>query len=110
MSAIYRMNYSSRSGNSGGVIYLGHSTIAGADQAGALYDGSYVQEGDSLKVSVNLTVPAGTTLVTGKQITQDTVMPMTGDWPLNFANGQKLVMFIWNNPVQVAFEKIRDVP
>lgn len=110
MSAIYRMNYSGRNGFAGGVMYLGHSTIAGADQAGALYDGSYIQDDDGLRVSVNLTVPAGTKMAGGREITQPTIMPMTGKFPLNFDNGQRLTMFIWNKPVQVAFEKIRDLP
>ncbi|MBC8128834.1 MAG: hypothetical protein H7Y08_00765 [Rhizobiaceae bacterium] len=110
MSAIYRMNYSGRNGGAGGVIYLGHSAIAGADQAGTVYEGSYVEENGRMRVSLNLTVPAGTKLASGKEVHQATVMPMTGEFPLNFANGQKLTMFIWGNPVNVAFEKIRDLP
>ncbi len=50
-----------------GMLVLRRGTVTGADIGGCLYEGRYAEETDNLVFELNMTVPAGATLVQGTQ-------------------------------------------
>ncbi len=109
MSALYQMRYQGVSGVGHGAIYIGKGKVLGVDITGARYDGSYTQQGQSLSGNVTLT-GSGAPLVTGQQAPAGTKVPITFSFPGNFATGQFQTVNVAGRPVQVAFDKIGDIP
>jgi len=110
--AFYVMKYEGQTGLGGGAIYIGKGILVGADLAGGKYEGKYTEVGGRLKGAVKITAPpAGTTLVTGQQISGGSVFELNFDFSADFANGkpQNMVGF-GGKPVTVTFDKISDLP
>ncbi|MHB1100527.1 MAG: hypothetical protein ACYC1L_00710 [Alphaproteobacteria bacterium] len=110
MSALYVMNYLGSTGVGIGAIYVGKGTIVGADAGGGRYSGTYVEANGRLKGTFYLSMPNGGQLVTGQQVPPGTKLPISADWPSNFANGQPQQVVVSGNPVQVTLEKVGDIP
>jgi hypothetical protein len=110
MSALYAMRYLGQAGVGVGAIFVGKGKIVGIDVGGGRYDGSYTEQGGRLKGTGTMTFPTGGTLVTGQQAPQGTKIPLTVDWPSNFADGSAHPLTVQGRAVQVTFEKIGDVP
>lgn len=110
MSALYAMRYLGGTGVGMGAIFIGKGIILGVDVSNGRYNGTYTEEGDRLQASLTLSMPTGGVLVTGDQVPPGTEIPLTADWPKDFANGQAQQIIVSGNPVEVTFEKIGDVP
>lgn len=109
MSALYQMRYQGISGIGHGAIYIGKGTMVGVDVTGARYHGSYTDQGGNLSGNVTLT-SAGGSLVTGQPVPAGTKVPITFQLSGNFADGQFKTVNVGGKPVQVAFDKIGDIP
>ena len=109
MSALYQMRYQGVAGMGHGAVYIGKGKVLGVDVTGARYDGSYTQQGANLSGTVTLT-SAGGSLVTGQPVPAGTKVPITFNLPPTFGNGQFQPVTVGGKPVQVAFDKIGDIP
>jgi hypothetical protein len=112
MEGIYVMYFTGSAGAGQGLLILKNGVIVGADVAGVVYDGSYTQEvGGTLDVKVHLTLPPGSSLVTGASAG---ATPMEIDIPVklpeNFGNGQALALKTPTGPINIIFKRLRDVP
>jgi hypothetical protein len=109
MSALYQMRYQGVSGTGHGAVYIGKGKVVGVDLTGAKYLGSYTNQGANLSGTVTLT-SAGGALVTGQPTPPGTQVPITFSLPANFGAGQVQTVTVGGQPVQVAFEKVGDIP
>ena len=109
MSALYQMRYKGVSGVGHGSVYIGKGLILGIDITGARYHGSYANQGQNLAGSTTLT-SAGGTLVTGQPVPAGTKVQITFSLPPTFDNGQFQKITVGGQPVEVAFDKIGDIP
>jgi hypothetical protein len=112
MSAFYIMRYAGTAGQGSGVLYIGRGIVVGVDVVGGKYEGSYSERAGYLRGTVKLTAPtAGVHLVTGQSVPGGQAFDLGFDLPANFANGQpQTVTGVGGRPVQVTFEKIKDLP
>jgi Thoeris protein ThsB, TIR-like domain len=110
MSAFYIMRYLGRTGTGFGAIYIGKGTIVGVDVQNGRYHGTFMEDGGRIKVIATLSLAEGGTLVTGAQVSPGTKLPLSADWPADFANGSPQQIMVQGSPVQVAFEKVGDIP
>ncbi len=111
MSALYLIRFLGHSGIGLGTIYIGKGVILGVDVTNARYSGTYTEEGGRIKGTATLSAPpGGTILVTGDPLPEGQSVPLTADWPANFADGSAQEIVVMGRPVQVTFEKVGDVP
>lgn len=110
MSAFYIMRYLGATGLGFGSLYVGKGAIVGADAGGGHYHGTYTETGGRMKVTATLSMPNGGILVTGAQIPAGTDIPISADWPTNFADGASQAITVAGGEVQVTFEKVGDIP
>ncbi len=110
MSALYAIRFLGQVGIGMGAVYIGKNIIAGIDVAGGKYDGSYAERNGRLIANLTLSFPMGGHLVTGQQLPPGSVVPLSADWPTDFANGQPQTISVLGRTVQVTFEKIKDIP
>lgn len=111
MSALYVMKYAGQADAGGGAVYIGRGKVLGVDITGIKYDGSYTEGAGRMKGTVTLiSPPGGASLVTGLQLSGGQKIPLTIDWPSNFASGQPQQLGVAGRSVSVKFEKIGDVP
>lgn len=111
MSALYIMRYLGQTGIGFGSVYVGNGVILGVDVANGRYKGTYTEEGGRVKVTAQLSAPpGGCMLVTGAQLQPGQSVPLTADWPANFADGQAKAISVLGGEVQVTFEKVGDIP
>lgn len=115
MSALYQMRYQGVAGVGHGAIYIGKGKVLGVDITGARYDGSYTGGGSLLNPGTTLTgavtlTAAGGTLVTGQPVPPGTQVQISFSLPPTFGNGQFQPVTVGGKPVQVAFDKIGDIP
>lgn len=112
MSGIYAMYFTGASGSGHAVFVMKNGVIVGADAVGAVLDGTYKDVGDGmLDVSVTLTVPAGTLLVTGAIAGRNPMaQQITTILPANLGNGRPIGVQTPTGPVNVVFRRLRDIP
>ena len=110
MSALYVMRFLGSSGVGSGVLYVGKGIVLGIDEGGARYSGTYTGKDGRFRGQATLSAPAGATLVTGQQANQAMVIPLSVDWPANFADGNAQSIGVDGKPVNVTFEKLGDTP
>lgn len=110
MSALYTMRYQGEAGLNGGAVYMGHGVVAGVRANGGRFDGTYTQSGGRIFIRFSLIVPAGEALVTGEVTREETMFQLGADWPLDFADGRPQTVFLEGRPIEVVFEKVRDLP
>jgi hypothetical protein len=112
MSAFYLMRYVGTAGQGGGALYVGKGIVVGVDVMGGKYDGSYTEKGGQMKGTVRLTAPtAGAHLVTGQNVAGGQSFDLHFDLPADFANGRpQIITGVGGQPVQVTFEKLKDLP
>ncbi len=111
MNGFYAVYYTGVSGFGNAVLAITNGVIAGADVAGGIYDGTYTATNDGhWDASISLTVPAGTTLVTGQVLPSPMTQTFTANLPVDFANGQALPIQTTMGPVNAIFKKLRDLP
>ncbi|MGM4885303.1 hypothetical protein AB8A20_07990 [Tardiphaga sp. 604_B6_N1_1] len=107
--ALYLMKFVGVADFGGGVLFIGNGKIVGMDIANLRFKGTYTEQSGRFVSSVNMTAPTGATLVTGQQLPAGTVLKLSTDWPLDFANGQQHPLLVEGRPVHVTFEKIDDI-
>lgn len=111
MEGFYVMYYTGVSGFGHAVFILKNGVICGADAAGGILDGKYNRsESGKIAIEVVLTVPAGTTLVTGQSLSSPFSQTISGAVEESFANGQTVPMSTPMGPVNIIFRKLRDLP
>ncbi|WP_347138846.1 hypothetical protein [Paracoccus sp. SSK6] len=108
MQGFYALYYTGVAGFGHAVIVMKDGTIVGADATGGTYDGTYEAVGDNIDIRVDLTVPAGGTLVTGQSLAQSMTQSITATLPMHFGNGQPVAVRTPMGPVNVIFKKLRD--
>jgi hypothetical protein len=95
-----------------GLLLLKNGVIAGADAAGATYDGTYTELDDgTAEGSVTMTVPPGVQLVTGATAaTEPIVHEIPLRLPANLGGGNALPLQTPTGPINIIFKRLRDVP
>jgi hypothetical protein len=112
MAAFYLMRYAGTVGEGAAAIFIGKGIVVGVDVVGGKYDGSYEEKNGRLKGVVKLTAPtAGAHLVTGQNVSGGQSFVLEFDLPPDFANGRpQTIVGVGGRPVQVIFEKLKDLP
>jgi hypothetical protein len=112
MSAFYVMKYLGQEGQGGGAIFIGKGIVVGVDVLGGRYDGNYTEAGGRMKGKVKMTAPpGGAHLVTGQTVPGGASFDLAFDFAQDFANGRpQSLAGVGGRPVQVTFEKLRDLP
>jgi uncharacterized membrane-anchored protein YitT (DUF2179 family) len=111
VNGFYAVYYTGVSGFGNAVLVITGGIVVGADVVGGVYDGSFSQDQDGkFSASISLTVPAGTTLVTGQILPNPFTQTITAILPPDFANGQSLPIQTTMGPVNAIFKKLRDLP
>ena len=109
MSALYLMRYQGVAWMGLGAIYVGKGKVLGIDVTGARYDGAYTSQGTTISGTAVLTPTSGT-LVTGQLVTPGSKVPIAFTLPADLGDGQFQTVMVGGRPVQVAFDKIGDIP
>jgi hypothetical protein len=93
MNAIFSVAYTGQSGRGLAVLVFLQGTIAGADMAGGIYDGTYhLTDDGGLLGKVRMKIPAGVPLVTG---TKPATEPYAVDFEISLPSdmgGEKPVL------------------
>ena len=113
MSALYTMRYAGQTDLSAGagVLYIGRNVVVGVDVGDNRYKGSYTEEAGRMRVELTLSVVADNSqLVTGVTLNKGQTLPISADFPLDFANGTAHQIRVAGNSVSIVFEKIGDIP
>lgn len=108
--ALYKMVYAGREDAGAGVLYIGKGVVIGIDIGDVRYKGTYVVNESLIQVKINMTANSDGTLVTGSTFPRGTSIPITADLPNDFSNGSIQKILIAGQPVNVAFEKLDDIP
>lgn len=108
-AALYLMTFSGKADFGGGAIFIGNGKILGVDVGNLRYKGSYTEQAGRIKIAVTMSAPTGGQLVTGAQLPAGSQLQLSGDWPVDFDNGQPQQVMVSGQPVQVIFEKIDNI-
>lgn len=111
VDGFYRIAFTGTHGSGFGLIVLREGVVAGADVAGATYDGAYELNSsqDGLDLRVTMRAPAGITPVrTGVPLSTPTDISIAANLPVDLANGEPVLIETPLGRVNVAFLKIRD--
>lgn len=112
LNGIYAIFFRGSAGDGHGLVLLRKGTIAGADAAGAIYDGDYrvSEDGRVLNGSVTIVVPPGVSLATGGTAGPD---PLRVEIPLripsDLGDGRAVWLKTPTGPVSIIFNKIREL-
>ncbi|WP_143103458.1 hypothetical protein [Albimonas pacifica] len=111
MDGFYAMYYTGAAGFGHAVFVLSDGILSGADATGGILNGTYsITTSGSVDVDAHLSVPAGTTLVTGQNIPNDFVMDINTSLPRDFADGRVVSVTTSMGPVNVVFKMLRALP
>ena len=105
------MYFTGVAGSGHAVFVMKDGVLVGADALGGVLDGTYTDLGDgNLEVSVVLTVPAGTSLVTGAVAGRESLtQQVTTRLPTNLGNGSPIGVQTPTGLVNVVFKQLRDI-
>jgi len=110
----YRITFTGHFGSGFGVLVFQAGVIAGADVAGAVFDGTYTEKLATYVVDFQVTMnaPAGITPVqTGVPIAVPISLPINGSLLKNEIDSDVPTLLETPlGPVNVLFKKIRDLP
>lgn len=110
MEGFYAVYYTGVAGFGHAVLVIKDGIVTGADVTGGVYDGKFTVSGSGgISIEVTLTVPAGTTLVTGQTFPSPYSQTIKADLPENFANGQPVPVQTPLGPVNAIFKKLRNL-
>jgi hypothetical protein len=114
MDGFFRITFTGTAGSGFGVLVFHKGIIAGADVAGATFDGSYTEDptAKQLDFHVTMNAPAGVTPVqTGVPIAAPMSLPINGTiLEDHIAGGKPALLQTSLGPVNILFQKIRDFP
>lgn len=109
MSALYQLRFQGVAGQAHGSLYLGRGVLLGIDVMGGRYNGSYTEDSGRLVGKASVRV-AAEMLVTGQAVPAGTVVPIGFNLPASFADGGYHEVTVAGQSVNIAFEKLGDVP
>lgn len=114
ISGFFRMAFTGTAGSGFGILVLHSGSIAGADIAGATYDGHY---SDNLATQgadfeITMAAPAGVALVqTGIPLPSPTTIHITGTLRQEDVEAERPILLqTLLGPINILFKKIRDFP
>ncbi len=113
LNGFYAIYFTGVTGSGIGIIAATNGILTGADAAGGIYEGTYKQNPATKQydAKIKLTVPAGTSLVTGAFAGAH---PMSIDivtvLPENLGNQHPVTIQTPTGAVNVIFRKLRDFP
>ena len=111
MNALYIMRYTGQTSVGLGVLYIGKNVVIGIDVGNIRYTGKYTELAGYLEIEVTMSAKTSSgMLVTGATLHKGQTLQITANLPLNFDDGQSHKLYISGQPVNVAFEKISDLP
>lgn len=111
MNALYIMRYTGQVSEGLGVLYIGKNVVIGIDVGNIRYEGKYTEHAEHLEIEVTMSPKDSSgMLVTGATLHRGQTLQITANLPLNFDDGQSHKLYISGQPVNVAFEKISDLP
>jgi|ERR1700730_2267520 len=114
MDGFFRIAFTGTAGSGFGVLVFHKGMIAGADVAGATFDGSYTENptAKQLDFQVTMNAPAGITPVqTGIPIAAPMILPINGSiLEDDIADEKPTLLQTPLGPVNIVFKKIRDFP
>ena len=110
MSALYIMRYVGTAGVASSTIYIGRQKVLGIDAGGARYVGTYSESRDRMLVDMTLLMPKGGVLITGEQAPAGSKYKLTGDWPVEPADGMVHRIYFDGRAMKVGFERIGFIP
>ena len=112
MNGIYAMYFTGTASVGHGVFVLKDGVIAGADAIGGVLDGTYEDADDGkLTVSITMTFPPGSRLVTGAVTDrQSSTQQISATLPVDLGNGRPIALTLPTGPVNVVFKRLRDLP
>ena len=111
LDGIYTITFRGAANWGMGALVLYKGTIAGADVGGALYDGQYTDQGDSVLVNMVMKVPPGVTLVQGTA-PRATAYEVPFSVVINkksFENSEPVLLKLPPGPVNVIFKRLRTI-
>lgn len=110
MEGFYAIYYTGVAGFGHAVAIFKDGSITGTDATGGVYDGKY-SDGDNgtFSIEVELTVPAGTTLVTGQTLPTSCSQTIAAHLPKDFAKGYPMPVKTPLGPVNAVFKKLRNI-
>ena len=111
MDGIYAMYFTGNAGFGHAVFVLKDGVLVGADAVGGVLDGEYkITDQGEIKFSINLTIPAGASLVTGVHAGNEPLTQLIeGNLPHNFSNGNPIALRTPTGPVNVSFKRLRNL-
>lgn len=109
LDGFYSMTYRGAVDWGIGMLVLRNGVIVGADAAGALYDGSYREEGLKVRIELTMSVPPGVTLVQGGPAQPTTYrVPVSVTVPISAVElSQPILLQLPPGPVNVIFRRLR---
>jgi hypothetical protein len=109
LDGIYSITFRGRTDWGMGMLLIQSGIITGADSGGVLYDGKYIDNGDSVALDVKMTVPPGATLVQGTPARSTAyTIPIQENVPKSaLAAGTPVLLNLPPGPVNVIFRKLR---
>ena len=111
MNALYIIRYTGQISGGSGVLYIGKNVVTGVDEGNIRYMGKYTEHAGRLDIEVTLSTKADSgMLVTGATLPQGQTLQITANLPLDLDDGQSHKIYLSGQPVNVAFEKISDLP
>ena len=111
MDGFYQAFLTGRAGSNVAVFIIRGGVIIGVDASGMGYDGEIQpkNDGSGFVCKVVYVIPAGVPLITGASpLPEPQRAPLTFDLPINF-NGQVITIVTPLGPVNVRFQKVRDL-
>lgn len=111
LDGIYAITFRGAADWGMGLLVLYKGTITGADVGGALYDGKYIDQGDTIQVDMVMKVPPGVTLVQGTA-PRSTAYEVPFNVVIDkkaFENNQPVLVNLPPGPVNVIFKRLRTI-
>jgi len=110
VEGFYAVYYTGVAGFGHAVLVIKDGIVTGADVTGGVYDGKFkVSDVGGVSIEVTLTVPAGTTLVTGQTLPTPYSQTIKAELSANFASGQPVPVQTPLGPVNAIFKKLRSL-
>ncbi len=111
ISGFYSMAYTGAAGTGFGLIAISKGVIAGADVAGGLYDGTYIEKPSTIDARLTMKIPSGAIPVqTGVPLTEPMIVPFDVSLPSDLGDEKPLLVQMPLGPINVIFKRVRDVP
>lgn len=111
MEGIYSIVFRGEANWGMGMLIFHGGLITGADDGGALYDGTYVERGSNIEMAMVMTVPPGTVLVQGTAAQPTTyTVPINEMFPKSaLETNEPVFMDLPPGPVNVIFRRLRSL-